>query len=56
MFPSSGQGIAFDGSDEWNFNNGSDRNVIIRNVCNSSLFQDDNQKNHFFNFRTNLWY
>ena len=56
MFPYSGQGIAFDGSDEWNFSNGSGRNVIICNVCNSSLFQADNQKNDFFNFRTNLWY
>ena len=40
-------GIVFDGKIEWNFDNGTDRNVIIFGVHNSSSSHSDNRKNYF---------
>ena len=43
----SGFGIVFDGKIEWSFDNGTDRNVIIFGVHNSSSSHSDNRKNYF---------
>ena len=42
-----GYSIAFDGKGEWNFGNGSARNVVIFGVDNSSSSHTDNPKNGF---------
>ena len=48
----SGYGKAFDGKDEWSFDNGTAINVIIFGVDNSSSSHSDNRKNNFFNIRS----
>ena len=53
----SSYGLAFDGKGEWNFGNGSGRNVIISGVDNTSS-HSDYRKNIFFNVkgRGYFWY
>ena len=46
-YVNSGYGIAFEGKGEWNFENGTARNVIIFGVDHCSSSNSDNSKNNF---------